>query len=206
MGSMIKKALLGLSLSVGLSAAHADIIDLGNQTHDTSSGLVWLDLTETIGQSYLDVSSELGAGGLYEGYRYANTSEVKDFYLNYAATGGNVAGFVDLVGQTLEWAVPASEWYEWLSIGYVGDDTNDPYGGVAWTYANYWYDEGVYGEWAPSGELDDFTTVDDRLDYVGSFLVMSPVPAPAALPMALLGLGLIGVAYRKRKLAAKARV
>ena len=191
---------------MGVSTAHAAIIDLGNNTHDTSSGLMWLDLTETTNMSYLDVSSELSTGGLYDGYRYANALEVKDFYLNYEATGGTLPEFMNMIGVTLVWEVPASDYYEWFSIGYIGDDTSQLQEGVGWTYANYWYDEGVYGELTPSGMIDDIESVDVRRMDVGSFLVMSPVPEPAALPMALLGIGMIGVAYRRRRLAVKTGV
>jgi hypothetical protein len=36
-------------------------------THDTDSGLEWLDLTATNHRSYSDISSQLGIGGEFEG-------------------------------------------------------------------------------------------------------------------------------------------
>lgn len=201
MSSMIKKALLGLCLSVGLSTAHATITDLGNTTHDTSSGLTWLDLTATNGLSYQEVSSEFGAGGLFEGYRYAEMAEVGNFYQNYLNAGGILPDFMDMIGVTSYWPVPARDYYEWHSIGLVGD--SDPWG-IQSTYGNYWYSSGVYGEDPVFGTIADWYAPNEATEGVASFLVTSAVPAPAALPMALLGLGMIGVAYRRRKLAAKA--
>jgi len=52
-------------------------------TRDTASGLDWIDLTETNGQSYNFVSGELGIGGLYEGYRYATDDEVISLWSNF---------------------------------------------------------------------------------------------------------------------------
>ena len=205
MNGMIKKILLGLCLSVGLSTAHANIIDLGNTTHDTSSGLVWLDLTETIEMSYLEVSSGFGTGGLFDGYRYAQMAEVENFYNNHLSAGGNLIEFMDIIGITLEWAVPASNYLEMYSIGFV-DSSDDPGGAIHSTYGNYWYSNGVYSEDPVFGQVADWYLPNEGAEGVASFLVMSAVPEPAALPMALLGLSMIGVAYRRRKLAAKAGV
>ena len=205
MSSMIKKALLGLCLSVGLSSAHANIIDLGNTTHDTSSGLVWLDLTETIGQSFQDVSSQFSAGSLFDGYRYAEMTEVENFYNNHLSAGGTLIEFMDMIGITLEWSVPARNYLEMYSIGFV-DSSADPLGNIHSTYGNYWYSNGVYSEDPVFGQVADWYLPNERAEGVASFLVTSAVPAPAALPLALLGLGMIGVAYRKRKLATKSGV
>lgn len=43
---------------------------------DTSTGLQWLDLSQTANQSYADVSVNLAHGGIYEGFRFATQSEV----------------------------------------------------------------------------------------------------------------------------------
>ena len=49
-------------------------------TLDTSTGLEWLDLSVTYGESYLDVQSKLGAGGQYEGFHYAQWNEIFDVF------------------------------------------------------------------------------------------------------------------------------
>ena len=51
-------------------------------TLDSATGLEWLDLTFTDGRSYIDVSSNFGPGGDFEGYRYATQSEVEALFIN----------------------------------------------------------------------------------------------------------------------------
>jgi len=54
----------------------------GLLTEDTDTGLKWLDLTETAGQSFDSVFAQLGAGGTYDGFRYATAAEVETFWTN----------------------------------------------------------------------------------------------------------------------------
>lgn len=87
-------ALSCLTLSIGTNAA---ILDLGNITRDTDTGLDWLDLTESLGLSYNEVSAQLGAGGDYEGYRYATVAELDQLITNF----GYVAINTDCRGTSL---------------------------------------------------------------------------------------------------------
>ena len=64
-----RPALVGATLFASLTT-HAAIIDLGTITRDTDAGLDWLDVTESRGLSYNDVTAQLGAGGTYDGWRY----------------------------------------------------------------------------------------------------------------------------------------
>jgi hypothetical protein len=64
------------TLALGfISTGQAAIVDLGNITRDTNSGLDWLDVTETAGLSYNEVSSRLTPGGSLAGWRYASAAE-----------------------------------------------------------------------------------------------------------------------------------
>ena len=45
-------------------------------THDTRTGLDWLDLTESVGRSFNDVSNNLNRGGDFECFRHATFDEV----------------------------------------------------------------------------------------------------------------------------------
>jgi hypothetical protein len=67
---------------------------LGSLTVDTLTGLRWLDLPLTEGRSFVDVTSELGEGAEFDGYRYAERDEV----LNLLDTFGT--GLFDLLGHT----------------------------------------------------------------------------------------------------------
>jgi len=54
---------------------NATIVDHGDYLSDDYSGLDWLDINNTFGLSYDYVSSQLGDGGLFEGWRYATGVE-----------------------------------------------------------------------------------------------------------------------------------
>ena len=64
----------------------AELVDNGKFTSDTQTGLDWLDLTETSGLSYEYVSSQLGGGGRFEGWSFAEQEQINTFFSN--------AGFV----------------------------------------------------------------------------------------------------------------
>lgn len=73
---MFKRTLALTSLLFLPIFSHATIVDLGTITRDTETGLDWLDVTETRGLSYNQVTAQMGVGGAYEGWRYATASEV----------------------------------------------------------------------------------------------------------------------------------
>lgn len=52
----------------------------GGLTFDTATNLEWLDLTYTAGQSYNEVSGELGEGGAFAGFRYATVDDVATLF------------------------------------------------------------------------------------------------------------------------------
>ncbi|MEO0975059.1 MAG: hypothetical protein AAFX85_18380, partial [Pseudomonadota bacterium] len=57
-------------------------------TFDTDTGLLWLDWSVTQGLSFDEATGELGAGGLFESFRFATNDEVATLWAN--------AGIVDL--------------------------------------------------------------------------------------------------------------
>ena len=59
-------------------------------TQDTTTGLQWLDLSASSNRSFSDVSTQLGVGGDFEGFRYASEVEVRTLFSN--------AGVPDLSG------------------------------------------------------------------------------------------------------------
>lgn len=69
------------------SPAGADLIDIDWQspgdariTHDTVTCLEWLDLTQTVNRSYVEMLTLLGPGGTFEGWRYATPQEVETLF------------------------------------------------------------------------------------------------------------------------------
>lgn len=74
------KYLITACLAVmSLQPASAAIFYNGRTTVDTQTGYRWLALNETTGLSYNQVSAQLGAGGEFEGFRYASQREVLSF-------------------------------------------------------------------------------------------------------------------------------
>jgi len=78
--------LTGLTIGLIFAAnTHAAIVDHGTYLTDTTSGLEWLDVTESINMSRNQVAAELSAGGKFSGWRYATGTEFLQFASN--ATG-----------------------------------------------------------------------------------------------------------------------
>ncbi len=78
--------------------SHADLQEIDDAvfgvnaiTWDTATGLEWLDVTFSVNRSYLDVSSQFGTGGDYEGFRHATVSDLEAFFF---------AGGIPYLGQT----------------------------------------------------------------------------------------------------------
>ncbi|MEG3764938.1 hypothetical protein [Alteromonas sp. 14N.309.X.WAT.G.H12] len=83
----------GVSLSVHAEYTSTDWVSEGDGliTVDSSTGLEWLDLSETIGMSISDVQEELEEGGLFYGWRLPTYEEV------YALTTGIYGQLTDVI-------------------------------------------------------------------------------------------------------------
>jgi len=83
---LILVAALGLTAPGAQSSTlvPADLRIAGDNllTIDTATGLVWLDLTETAGQSFNQIKAQLGLGGALQGFRFATLSEVVELWSN----------------------------------------------------------------------------------------------------------------------------
>lgn len=134
------KILASAIMVVGLAMpVQASIIDHGDFLTDTETGLDWLDVTKSVNRSYDDVSSEVGAGGDFSGWRYANGQEFNTLVGNF--TGATIAtfgyviqetsltspidGLVILLGSTLD------SWYMSLFNKTLDEYYNSPEGSVA---------------------------------------------------------------------------
>ena len=113
----MKKSLALVGLLASSVCANAAIIDNGNYTTDTISGLDWLDLTETTGRNYNDVYEDItNSGGDFDAgeWRYASQSEFQSLISNwfgFTYTGGKlytesysefVESFIGTFGDTLD--------------------------------------------------------------------------------------------------------
>jgi len=118
--------------------AKAALIDHGNFTEDSVTGLKWLDLAATMGYSVNDILG--GTGGFWDaGYRHATVAEVYQLFehggiADYSpgiSTGNNeaVIGLQSLLGITKK-AKADGQFY---SLGFHG--LNEPHDGLVAGYA-----------------------------------------------------------------------
>ncbi len=85
-GENLMKNILVVILLLACAPGHAELIDNSTFFTDTDSGLDWLKMAPTLNRSYNDVSSKLGAGQEFDGWRYASGSEFEQLLLNGGAT------------------------------------------------------------------------------------------------------------------------
>lgn len=106
-------ALVGATLWA--SSSPAALIDLGDVTRDTQTGLEWLDLTQSLGISPYDLENGVGNDLLARGWRWATTAEVCALFASHAladpecgvantiarqSSTGAVQALIDLLGDT----------------------------------------------------------------------------------------------------------
>lgn len=91
-------AVTSVMLALAVAPVHATLIDLGQFTRDTESGLEWLDLTETNGLSFDDVAGRQSSTGALAGWRHASRAEVVTFW-EHAGGQGPFAGEVQSGGE-----------------------------------------------------------------------------------------------------------
>jgi hypothetical protein len=110
----MKASFLWSIVCVGLALlaldSNAELIDNGSYTTDTRTNLDWLDLTETVNLTFDYVDSQLGPGGEFEGWEYADCWDVEGLFDSAGGTGpysgwssangGVVANLLALWGET----------------------------------------------------------------------------------------------------------
>lgn len=185
------------------------IEDHGNYLTDKTSGLDWLDITNTFGKSYDYVSSQFGEAGLYAGWRYATGEEFNSLISNY--TGATISGYgvinqetdlIDGLVTMLGYYTPLVDVY--YAAGFIADPG---------PLTSYYYRAGICNNDQArvscmlGGDAQDVSVA--HLDFaasnysqwnIGSFLVRSTsnnVPEPASA--ALVGLAIAAIAFCRKK-------
>ena len=185
--SMVLAATM-LAFTHGVSAAIVD-----NGTYTTVDGVDWLDLTETAGMSYNDVTAQMGIGGTYEGWSYASRLQVRDLwatfggdvqYLNVNGISPNNNGLFDIIaplfGDLYCTAVGCATG-EGYSYWRTGDEAAFP----THTWQSLSYDLST-GAGSASGDWFEYSNravvKSDTFIAAGSALIRtSTVPVPASV-------------------------
>jgi len=172
----------------------------GSYTTDDITGFEWLDLSETLNQSYSVVSGELGIGGLFAGHRYATEAEVIALadsagFLPGGAPGLDIPGtdVVDYLSLLVSFlgSVAVDEGYS--SIGYISLFQD---GEVR--YVDLYDDE--FNQDGARDHVNSLSTLHavhtSSNPNIGSFLIRT-IPEPSTLT--LTAFALLGMSYRRRK-------
>ncbi len=158
-------------------------------TRDSEAGLEWLDVTLTTLKDYNQIYPELGAGGIYEGFRYTTNLEFEEL-INHA--NGDIRFVQELIGITYALDDPFTETYGQLA-DYAVDNTGDKYHWVG--VLNSWDYRDLNGEY--HFMLGPAECCNNDVD-IGSYLVKEvSVPEPATA--FLVGSALLGFEAFRRK-------
>jgi len=103
--------------------SQAMLIEKGNENIDAITGVAWLDVTDTIDMSYSYVTSQLGSGGIFEGYRYATG----DDFVNMVSNTLGIPPQTHWTGTFAFTDDTASNQSEMDALIRVLGDTNDAY-------------------------------------------------------------------------------
>ena len=215
-----RRILFSLSLLALPAAANANLVDRGLVTYDTQSGLEWLDLNQTKGLSFDQVSAQFGSGGLYAGYRYATSLEAQGLLTEF---GLPIVPYTTYAPNTWLPTLASFDALLGLNVGGLGPaygfeaETGDTVGGA---YRQLFYGDGSSMNTAMNADPTDAVAVGDRLvsqtaevtvGYADSyaernlshFLVrvadpVTAVPEPQVYALMLSGLAALSVLFRRR--------
>ena len=193
--------ILSSSVNAALISEDLNTLSDGLITRDTTSGLRWLDLTETRGLSYNYVNSQFGSDGLYEGWRMATPAEVVGLWLNFN---------IDLSAGAYSYGNGIIDPNIQLATEVIGE-TYHPAGLNLYTGVHGWVKDNflitAVGTYSYNNSTNNYFPL--RHDTVSGYggitdptsgvYVVSTVPVPPAVWLFGSGLlGLIGVARRKK--------
>lgn len=198
---LIASVLLLCLGNIQTEAALIEITDNGspgginNITHDTVTGLEWLDLTASRNISYDAITVQFASGGIFEGWRHATKLEVETLLLTSAnLTLGSqsvvdplAVQFVGTFGVTQSNSLPDGT----ATRGLYNDDTSGSFTNISGAaFVMFGYPTIVNTSYTEVSILDDqpFPKDETPTGTTGHWLVRAaPIPEPATIVLFVFG-------------------
>ncbi|WP_101758906.1 hypothetical protein [Oceanicoccus sp. KOV_DT_Chl] len=191
------------------SLSHSEFINNGYYTNDSETSLNWLHLDITAGLSVDQVYVEIGAGGQFEGWRYATLLEAQSILLISGLNSDygdenpptSIRNGIDNLGNNFGFTFQniSSTSNGASAYGFIGDSAS--VSAQVYLGGNYLYDKGG-NDFALVSFSGSSSRSKDYIDSTyGHFLVRSSTPSPVPVPTAawLFCSALIGLAGIKCK-------